>query len=92
MPHPFRRSARRVEHIPAPAPVDPISGRPYGTPAPADTERDDAEFAAGQLALATAYGPGEYLAELLKAEGYDGEGAQSRAGYDPRRSAWAGIE
>ena len=87
----FRRSAQRVQQIPEPAPVDPISGRPYGTPAPADTERDDAEFAAGQLALAGAYGPGEHLRELLKAEGWDGEGAQARVGYDPRRSAWAGT-
>lgn len=90
MPSPFRRS--RVQNVvDPPTAIDPISGRPFGVPAPPDSERDDEQLAFGQLALAGAYGPGERLREILKEEGFDGEGAQSRAGYDPRRSAWAGI-
>ena len=90
MPSPFRRS--RIQNVVDPPPaIDPISGRPFGVPAPPDQERDDERFAQGQLALAGAYAPGEHLRELLKEEGYDGEGAQASTGYDPRRSAW-GIQ
>jgi len=89
---PFRRSAQRVQKVDLPPAIDPITGRPFGAPAPPDRERDDEEFAAGQLALTTMKAPGERLRELLKEEGWDGEGAQARGGYDPRRSAWAGTE
>jgi len=92
MPSPFRRS--RVQNVVDPPPaINPISGKPWdAVPVdPVDQERNDEQFAAGQQALASAYAPGEHLRELLKEEGYDGEGAQARSGYDPRRSSWAGI-
>jgi hypothetical protein len=52
----FNRS-KRIRTIEPPPPVDPISGRPYGQPAPVRDERDEAELAAGQAALATARVP-----------------------------------
>jgi len=85
----FRRS--RIQKVPAPPLIDPISGRVYG--APPDRELDNEALAAGQAALSTMKAPGQHLRELKEEEeGWDGEGAQAAQGYDPRRSAWAGTE
>ncbi len=71
----FNRS-KRVTKIDPPAPVNPITNRPYGQTAPQRDERAEAEIAAGQLALATATPP--------KLAGVG-------VGFDPHRSAWRGT-
>lgn len=49
--------SKRVTKIEPPAPLSPITGRPYGEAAPERDEVADAARAAGQLALATATPP-----------------------------------
>ena len=87
----LRRRSSRVRVVEPPTPVNPITNRPYGEKVPERDEATEAAIAEGQRALATAYGPGEHLRELLAADGYKVDDAQPRAGYDPRRSAWAGA-
>lgn len=59
------RSSRVKEFDPPPA-VSPWTGRPFGESAPPEVDEQAArELAAGQLALATARGPGEERARLL---------------------------
>lgn len=72
---PFMRS-KRTQIIEPPAPVNPITGVPYGqAPPPVLDERAAAEIAAGQLALATAQPPA----------------ARPAIGYRPRDCAWVGA-
>lgn len=49
--------SKRVTKIEPPAPISPITGRPYGEAAPERDEAAEAAFAAGQLALASAIAP-----------------------------------
>jgi hypothetical protein len=53
----FTRKSRRVQTIEPPAPVNPVTGKPYGQVRPERDERAEAELAAGQLALAQAVVP-----------------------------------
>lgn len=63
---PSSSKSKRVQTIDAPKPTNPWTGRPYGETAPPEVdERAAAEIAAGQLALATARGPGEERSRLL---------------------------
>ena len=48
---------RRTRKIPEPEPLNPFTGRPHGQSAPERDERFEAEFAAGQLALANVIPP-----------------------------------
>ena len=52
--NPFSKRTQRIE---PPAPLDPITGRPYGQPKPERDERAESELAAGQAALASAVRP-----------------------------------
>ena len=46
--------SRRVSTVEPPAPINPITNRPYNAPVPQRDERREAEIAAGQAALASA--------------------------------------
>jgi len=49
--------SKRVKVIEPPAPINPVTNRPYGEPVAERDEAADAQLAAGQLALANAIAP-----------------------------------
>ncbi len=64
--------SKRITQLEPPPPVNPITGRPFNTPAPVRDERAESELAAGQAALANAVRPAPVAAAFRATSGWAG--------------------